>query len=259
MEPKLSVSTDKELLRIGADVVDLQDASTATYKTDDLGEFLRFAGIMDTTPESSLVIFYNAEQVQLFDSLVMVQPRLFDPMALCKMARHPRLEALTAINGKTMDADEFEALIRKLRKNLGSKGLELLDNLSNLTVSKATKVERKKDKRGNYTYLVSRESNGAEDFAPPETLTFSVPLFIGVEEAKPLEFDFRFDFKQKDGDVALMFTLESLNLREDLIHASAEVLQDALSVLEGVKSYRGELSRKIETDAWSKKINGINL
>lgn len=255
MEPKLSVSTDKELLRIGADVVDLRDESTATYHTEDLGEFIRFAGDKSATEH---VIFYSAELVSLFAAEVFAKPREYDAVAVCKMAVHPRLAILLKANGRKMDADDFETLMRQLKRNLDGKGLELLDNINNLTVSKATKIERKKDRGGNYRYSVSRESAGTEDFQPPESLAFKVPLFVGVESPRPLEFDFRFDFTQKDGDVALFFTIECLNLTEDLIYARASVLAEALAALE-IKSLRGTLERKIRDDSWSKKINGINL
>lgn len=259
MDPKLSVSTDNELLRIGADIVQLNDASSTTYKTDDLGEFIRYAANFSGPGSVPLLVYYNATEVHLYRSFVLNDPRSNDPMAICTMNYHPRLKALMDVNGKKHDADDFETLLRKLRRNMDERGKELFDNLTNLSLAKTTKVDRKKDGKGNYTYIVSRESSGKEDFTPPDAVSFSVPFFIGVTEEKELEFDFRFDFQQKDGDVNLQFTLESLNITEDLIHSSAEVLANALAVLDGVPCYRGTLSRKIADDSWSKKINGINL
>lgn len=263
MDPKLSVSTNNELLKLGNDVIELTDASTAAYHTDDLMQFVEFCKgqLTGTAPcaPNNYALFYKTDSVYLYHQNVFINPRSYDPLAICSMAAHPRLSMLVRANGSPMDVEDFEVLLRKLRANMGQPGLEILDNIRDLSVAKVQKVERKKNRStGDYHYLVSRQSAGEGDYAPPETVKFSVPVFLGVESPRSLEFDFSFDPKQKDDGVALIFSIENINLGEDLDAARRSVLAEVLSPLL-IPSYWGELKRDIKTDAWSKKINGPQL
>lgn len=257
MDPKLSVSTDKELLKLGNDVIELADESTAAYHTDDIMQFIEFC--KGKVVGGDYALFYGVSSVSLYHQHVFVNPRIHDPIAICSMAEHPRLSMLVRANGSPMDVEDFEVLLRRLRANMGQPGLEILDKIRDLSVAKVQKVERKKNRAtGDYHYLVSRQSAGEGDYVPPETVKFSVPIFLGVESPRSLEFDFSFDPKQKDDGVALIFSIENINLGEDLDAARRSVLAEVLSPL-SIPSYWGELKRDIKTDAWSKKINGPQL
>lgn len=253
LEPKLSVSTTQERLVLGADVIKLEDKSTETYVTDNFADFVRFA--KQRTEDT--VIFYNATgAVQV--GQMFKDPRHNPVVAMVGMRAHPRLQTLLDVNGKPLQLETFEVLLRKLKANLSQDGLLVLDKVLDFRVAKVQKIERKKERNGNYRNVVSRESAGTDDFIPPEVLKFSVPLFQGEIVPVTVSFDFRFDFKDRGDSVETFFTLENLNIEEELLDARKEAIGGSLTEA-GFTAFWGRRDTAMDTDAWKYLRNPVEL
>lgn len=253
-ESKLTVSTTQERLTLGADVIKLDDQSRETYHTDDFKEFVKFAKA--NASEGSLVI-YNDEQATMVGPLFK-DARNNGPKAVVVMKTHPRLEEILKINGKDLSLQAVETLLRKLKKNLVPDGLLLLDRVCDFKVAKVQKIERKKERNGNYRFLATRESAGTDDFTPPETVKFDVPLFEGMEEKVSVVMDFRFEYTDRADGVTLSFTFENLNIEEELLEARKMVLGDALSST-GITALWGSHQILLGTNNWSFQRNPADI
>jgi hypothetical protein len=252
MDPKYAITTDKERLIIGADVIQLKDQSSETFNTDYFSDFVRFITKVKSNNDT---VFYN-ERGAILMPAVFEDPRHTNPLAKVTIATHPRLEALLNVNGKSMGLDTIENLLRRLKGNLNPDGLELLNNVADFKVAKVQKIERKKERNGNYKFNVSRESAGSGDFIPPETVRFRVPIFQGLVETVTIEMEFRFEFKDTGDSVRLEFTLENLNIDEVILEARKTALWKSLNEA-GVTAYWGGLVKNLQTDAWQYQRNAV--
>lgn len=251
-DPKYNITTDKELLRFGADVINLEDRSTETYETDDFVDFVRFV-----KPLGYGTTFYSATGAHHLRGIgAPGEARNNDPIASVNLTTHPRLKTLIEINGKPQGLDAMEVILRKLKTNLDTDGIALLDNLADFKVAKVQKIERKKERNGNYKFNVSRESAGSGDFAPPETVKFRLPLFNGLPDTTAIPMEFRFEFTDRGDGVALHFTFENLNLDEVLLEARKAALGEALRGAE-IAAFWGDVERRLDTNAWMYHRNAV--
>lgn len=251
LEPKLAVSTTQERLVLGADIIKLEDWSGEMYITDNFADFVRFA----KPRASETTIFYNATGAVQVGQMFQ-DARRNRIQATLNMKAHPRLQTLLDVNGKPQALEAFEVLLRKLKTNLNPDGLLVLDKILDFRVAKIQKIERKKERNGNYRNVVSRESAGTDDFIPPETMKFTVPLFQGEAVPVTVTFDFRFDFKEERDTVATFFTLENLNIEEELLEARKSTIGGSVEA-EGFTAYWGRREVNFDTDAWKYQRNPV--
>lgn len=256
-EIKSMTLADKEqTLRFGADVIRLGDYTAQEFVTTDIEDFLAYVqGIRAMPTAEHAVIEYNQNAVQYWASRHPEMPRVETPLATCKLTSSARLRAIESVNGKVLDRSDLERLLRKLIDNLDTAGRDLLDNLSDFNVSKVTKIKRSKQPNGNYSYAVTKESAGSDDFVPPKKLSFTVPVFDGIETDYKFSFDFEFDYLESQGEVALRFKMENLNLDEAIFKARKEIIKKYLESVAEIPAYWGSRQVRLATDEWSYKRN----
>ena len=252
---------DREVnkLLVGRAFVELNDCSEQKFETTDLGDFCKYLSTkqatVDPIDKDQPVVEYNEDGLHAYESQFSIDPRNVAPFASCYLKTAPRLERLIQKNGRWMSREELETLLRGLKDNLSTVGLELLDNVMDFSVSKVTKIKRTKTPKGNHNFSVSRDSAGSDDFTPPEFLIFKVPVFTMVKDVTEasLKFDFSFDFSDRgDGNVDLKFKLENLNLDDDLFNARRDILKTEVDKL-GIQSFWGNRIKILQTDEWKYK------
>lgn len=233
-------------LLVGRAYVELKDASQQTFFTDDLDDFVAY--VKASKGKGGEVIEYSSQEVSAWREQESVRPRQDKAIATCSLRTGARLLKLLKVNGVWLGHEDLEVLLRIMRDCGGPEAMDLLDNLMNFSVSKVTNVKKSR-KGGNYVYSVSRESAGSDDFVPPSTLAFKVPVFDGLAGAHEIRFDFDFDFKEADGEVTLRFKLENLNLGDEIDKAKKADIMEAVKSI-GYPAYWG--SRKIieKDDTW---------
>lgn len=251
----MQLAENEQTLRLGADVIRLNDFTSQEFVTTDIEDFLSY--IKGDVQSPDAVIEYNQNAVQHWHSRTPVSPRDEKPLATCKLTSSTRLRAIEAVNGKTIGRDELEQFLRRLIDNLDVPGRDLLDNVMDFNVSKVTKIKRSKQSNGNYHYSVTKESAGADDFVPPKKLSFTVPVFDGIDTDYKFTFEFGFDYVEAGGEVALRFKLENLNLDEAIFKARKEIIKKYLESVAEIPAYWGSRVVHLATDEWSIKKNDV--
>ena len=249
---------DREVnkLLVGRAFVELNDFSEQTFKTDDLSGFVDYIkSLKKKAKDFSHPVFIEADEnkVTAFKRMISTDPRNEIAIAECSLSISKRLDSIIRANGNWISADKMEELLKSLRNYTTPEGLELLDNIMDLSISKITKI-RKTKSGGNYTYSVSRESSGADDFKPPKQLTFDVPIFNRFESHFGFRFDFDFDYKEIDGKVDLLFKIENLNIDDELLTARRAIVMDEfISKIDEVEAFWGHRRITNQDDAWKYK------
>ena len=252
----LQLADKEQTLRLGADVIRLGDFTSQEFVTTDIEDFLSYVqGLRDTPTASRAVIEYDQNSVKYWASRYPEMPRDEKPLATCKLTSSARLQALQNINGRNVTRDDLESFLRKLADNLDSAGRDLLDSIMDFNVSKVTKIKRSKQPNGNYHYSVTKESAGSDDFVPPKKLSFTVPVFDGIDTDYKFTFEFGFDYVEADGLVALKFKLENLNLDEAIFKARKAIIKTFLESVSEIPAYWGSRVVHLATDEWSFKRN----
>lgn len=243
-------------LLIGRAFVELNDFSEQKFSTTDLNDFCKYvkASIGPNEKVPRPVIEYDETGLRAFRNLFSVDPRNDNAFAYCRLSTAPRLERLIQKNGNWMPRGDLETLLQGLKENLSTAGLELLDNIKNFSLSKITKVKRQKQKNGDYSWSVTRESAGTDDFVPPDALIFEVPIFsmIGVSKEQ-IKFDFNFDYTEcSDGNIELKFKIENLNLADNLFEIRRKIIKEEVDKID-IDSFWGSRGILIQTDEWKYK------
>lgn len=249
--------TEKEhVLRLGADYIRLGDYTNQEFVTTDIEDFLSYVQSLRSMPTANhAVIEYDQNSVKYWSKQSPEMPRIEVPLATCKLTSSARLRAIENVNGKTLRNVELEQLLRKLIDNLDTTGRDLLDNMEDFSVSKVLKVKKNKQSNGNYHYSVTKDTAGADDFVPPKKLSFTVPVFDGIDTDYKFTFDFEFDYSESGGEVALRFKMENLNLDEAIFKARKEIIKKYLESVAEIPAYWGSRVVHIATDEWSFKRN----
>lgn len=250
----IQLADKEQVLRFGADFIKLSDATAQEFVTTDIEDFITYVQRLHKDGFGSTVE-YNQSAVQYWPCRISDNPRDEKPLATCKLASSARLQAIQRVNGSEISRDTLEQFLRKLLDNLDTAGRDLLDNVMDFNVSKVTKIKRSKQPNGNYHYSVTKESAGSDDFVPPKKLSFTVPVFDGIDTDYKFTFDFGFDYVEAGGEVALKFKLENLNLDEAIFKARKEIIKKFLESVSEIPAYWGSRVVHLATDEWSFKRN----
>lgn len=228
----------------------LEDKSYQVFTTDDIDSFVEYCNIYEEKENTDLFLEASTSCVKGFRGYKFDNVREEECFAECAFFTSEYINSLSSVNSRFISDTDMQSLLKKMRVNIGTDGLELLDNIMDLSISKITKI-RKSKKGANYNYSVSRESAGMDDFVPPKKLSFNVPVFAGFENEAIFTFDFDFDYKEDDGQVRLFFKIENLNLKEILLSERKRIIKEHLSFIEKSKILWGSRKKYLGTDEWS--------
>lgn len=250
-ETRINVIAKDGEARVGKTFFTLNDESAATFVAESFEDFKAYVGTFKT---QRVGLFYNNVGIMAYDmDTVDTEVRTAEPLASFKWQLSAIAELICSTNGRKMDRDSAERFFRRVAGYGDDKILDLLSRIKDFSVSKKLKIDRKKDGRGNFTFLVSRESAGSDDWTPPEKISFDFPLFEMIPNKVKLTMDFSFDFHADDDDddesVKLEFLLEDLAIKENIQRQKNEVIQAIIKDLPGTR-YCGGLAIQKRTDSW---------
>lgn len=227
--------------QIGSELIGLENRSTETLRTDDpeqfVGFFLGFGGgfvppLDSDTPvhllhplQFRVMAFALPEGIKAW---AMGNPSRYKaPLCELDLKIHPRLQRiLRDINRQDLTPKEATANLRSLRDNMDQAGLAVYMKSRDFKVSIKTTLAEKREASGAHSIQMSVDGKLEDEWNPPETVKFKVPLFERIPLTVELELDFSVIIREKDGDrpAQAFFRFESLNLEEDLLAARRAVL-----------------------------------
>lgn len=227
-----NVQNPGEKTVVAADIVRLHDKSRQTILTDSPEQFIelydgevRFGG--DVPP----MVLATTQEVKLWDP---EEPSAYkEPSAVLKLAAHPRLKRVLAANRQNMRASEATDFLKSLRNNIDENGSNVLMKSRDFKVSRKHTITEKRDESGQFNIMVAAEGKIEDNWTPPESVKFTVPVYEHIPLCVTLELDFSVVIKEPEdkekGCFEAFFKFESLNLEEDLLAARRAVLTEWLT------------------------------
>ena len=227
----------------------LQDESKKTFETDNMEAFESFLA----DKEGGNEIYFNADHLYL----VPAKPSMNShALAHCAMKPSAALALLSSKAGKDMGILDFEKFLTALRKNC-SEANRVLSYLRNFSVAKKQTYERVSDNQGNFKLLIQKEGAEGGNWTPPETMSFEVPVFSYLDDTMEIIFDFRY-FIADEGSKP-MFTLENLNIIEEVQDRRREIIESRLGNAATCPTFWGESKLHVATDKWKYQENKATL
>ena len=222
--------------QIGAELVTLENRSTETLRTDDpeqfVGFFLGFGGGFvpalesgHPQPDYRVMAFALPNGIKAWS---MGNPSRYKaPLCELDLTTHPRLRRLLEeINKRNLEPKQATDLLRSLRDNLDEAGLHVYMKSRDFKVSIKTTLAEKREPSGNHSIQVTTDGKLEDEWTPPQSVKFKVPLFERIPLTVDLELDFSVVIREKTENepAKAYFRFESLNLEEDLVAARRAVL-----------------------------------
>ena len=245
MEKKIVVNHTGEKLLLGNDFFVLKDDSHNTFVTSDVKDFFKY--------------FEDSEKGEVFydhDEATYSVGTGREKKALAKLFLEESIpmQKIGRLNQSGMPLSSFETILRSLRNYMDANGLQILSNLKDFQVNKIKKFERTYDRTtGNYSHKVVQESD-RNDFNPPETIEFEVPMFENIDDTFKVVFDFEFTFRENDDGVMVTFTLSNLEFKKEYLDRKKEILKEYMGD-SPIQEYWGKSSPVLKDDSWKYKIN----
>lgn len=239
---KMTIDLKGDKLLLGAHFHTLEDKTETTFKTEHLGEFARFvkdkdAGLLVMCGEGGVVAQAPAPD------------RYTKPVAVCTLGdSKPLAELLDTVN-KRIPMSEFTEFLESFKRFTSQEGMALLDGLRNFKMKKVLDIQSTKDNRGNFRYAVSLESGGKDDFAPPATLVFAVPVWAHVPDLFTHTFELHFSVQGQASSPVMTFTLKSFDVEDRLQERKKEIVDSALAGCPQVRFWGAQDVQK-QDDAW---------
>jgi len=227
-----NIQNPGEKTLVAAEIVRLQDKSRQIITTDSPEQFIelydneaRFGG--DIPP----LALATTQEVKLWQSEEANAYK--EPLAVLKLAAHPRLKRVLNANGRNLRASEATDFLKSLRNNIDEAGGVVLMKSRDFKVSRKHTIAEKRDENGQFNIMVSAEGKIEDNWTPPASVKFTVPVFEHIPLTVTLELDFSVVIKEPEdkekGCFEAFFKFESLNLDEDLLAARRAVLTEWLT------------------------------
>lgn len=259
MEPKITVvaKDGQANVKIGADMIILQDRTESTFHTKIIGEFISYINNI-TNDREKPIVYANGKRIEAYIGCVNYN---IHPISICDLEYHPKLLLLcTNIKRQTpVYVKEMEQFLENLKDCLDGAGRELLKYLKDFKQSIVLDVERQKDNKGNFTNSIKRSVRGKEekaDYVFPDKITFTVPMFNYDEHRITIEVETRFDFDLGANDVKMYWNLVNFDLDTILDELAKAYIMAKLDMVEN--KHWGLLNIIQQTNEWSYKQNQLD-
>ncbi len=243
---KINIDLKGDTLRIGSDFHELKDTTVATFKTNELGEFVKF---MAEARSDEAVILCQP-------SVVIAHPTEHDryarPLAVCVLAVSEPLAKLQAMEGEDVSLAAFTDFLESFKRFGDAKVLDLLGSVRHFKLKKMVSVESSKEKNGDYSFRVGLES-GNDDFQPPANLQFVVPVFKHMDETITLNFELIFKVPSA-APPRLEFVLQNFAMDDEVLARQRSIIDSKITALSPKKLW-GETELTVQDDGWKYKPN----
>jgi len=132
-------------------------------------------------------------------------------------------------------------------------GGDLLNRLKNLSVKKVQNIERKKDDRGNFTFLIETKSN-SDDLELPIEIKFTVPVFKHhpetIELIYSIYFDYNVEHQNEEPKANMYLTLKNYSAEDIIETKSQEIIEKYLKNFKTKNIYWGSSDIVLDDDSW---------
>jgi len=249
---KVIINTDSKngKLLMGSDFHVLKDETEIGLNTSDMDSFLSY---LEDFKDYSVT--YDEDHASAVPKKYGYHDNI---IARCGMQISNALDKIKTMLNYQLSLERFEYFLLYMKPFLDEGGLNLLALSRDFKVSKLTKIVRKKERNGNYHFMISKESADNEDFEPPETISFHIPIFKHVDTSHKFTFDFEFDYKLDDGEPNVFFKFFNAQFETQLKEFQKELMVDLLSSLK-CKKFWGDIMIHKQTDSWKYQENRIHI
>jgi hypothetical protein len=179
------------------------------------------------------------------------------PFAHCTLADSAPLAMVLANVGFELGILDFETFLTAMRPYTHGSTLQVLSHLRNFSVAKKQTYQRVVDNAGNFKLNIQRESAGSEDWVPPPTMTFEVPVFRLLKETIIIECELHFTIKDDGAKPA--FRLSNLNLKDQLEDRRREIVEERLGKAATCPKYWGQSTLHALDNGWQYRENKAAL
>jgi hypothetical protein len=248
---KMIIDLKGDRLLMGADFHTLEDKTQATFKTDQIPEFVK---LVRKAPSDSKILITPSALV----AWPAETDRYTKAIASCSLSASDALKEIAAIHGQIQPLAKFTEFLEKFKRFTNTAGLDFLGNLRHFKLKKIVKAEYNREKNGDFSAMVSLESAGNEDFDPPKTLVFEVPVFKFLPElADSIRLSFEVNFAIVQGESpALNFTLTNYAYADELLARQVEIINRHLGDLTQDKLW-GSQEITQQDDSWKYEPNPL--
>jgi hypothetical protein len=254
-QPLFNITSDKDgKVLVGNDFHVLEDQSLGIFKTEYLNHFIDY--VISTKSGTLSKVYYTTEGCEAFDDIEVKKNT--EPTAICRFEKTRILAYVAGIEGQKMNLGKFEEFLRTTRNYLSADSArKFIDFTDNVQISKVKTIKRQKDNQGNFAYSFTSEK-GAGDFIFPKQVSFTVPLLVGLQAMRELNFDFYFEWQEIQETPNLLFTLKNIRLNEIIEEAILEIIEEKLSA-PFVYAKNGSFDIVAKTDEWKYKRNPLEI
>jgi hypothetical protein len=253
MESKINVLAKDGKVLVGSDFHTLQDFSEKKFSTSSFEDFVAYCAKLESEGYKGLCLYYTSTTIAAYESDIT---RYSVPIATCNFSASEFVKRLKMANNASMSLEQFGTFLKEMKSCMDGNGLAVLSTSQDFKINKVSKITRSKGRDGNINYSYTRESTGKDDFMPPESITFRVPVFEFLDDEREFSFEFEFDYKENDGVVTTMFKLTNSRFETILRDFQKEIIMKNLEPVKWPK-YWGSLSIETMTDEWKFKKNQI--
>ena len=218
---QFNIQNPGENTRIGSEIVKISDRSKAMAWTDSPEQFVTIV----SHEEASMCFAAEDSILAWSDKDLSVPSRESEPFAKLSLSTHPRMERIKAMNGRRMAPAECISVLKSLRDNLDEHGI--LMKAYNFKVSRKVTVEEERQPSGEHAFTSKVEGKMEDSWVPPESVTFSVPVYKFIPLKVKISLSFEVVIVQPEDakkPTEVYFKFESLNMDEDLMMARRAVL-----------------------------------
>lgn len=237
---KLNIDIKGDTLRIGADFHTLEDHTKSTFKTSELGEFVKF---MEGEPTPAVILCRPTQ--------VTASPAETDrysiALAECDLQLSPPMARLMAMESANVSLSDFTEFLESFKRYGDAKVLDLLASVRHFKLKKLVSVESSKETNGDYSFRVGLES-GNDDFQPPANLGFSVPVFKHMDEQITLNFELLFKVPSA-APPRLEFVIQNFALEDEVLARQREIITAKIASLKPKKLW-GLNQVIVRDDSW---------
>lgn len=220
---QFNIQNPGENTRIGSEITKLSDRSRAMALTDSPEQFVNLV-----SHEVTSMCFAEELEIEAwYDTDIQSPVRESEPFAMLKLATHPRMARVMAMNTKRLAPVDCISTLKSLRDNLDENGLKILMKAYNFKVSRKVTVEEERQPSGEHAFTSKVEGKMEDSWVPPKFVTFSVPVYKFIPLRVNITLGFEVVIIQPEDSkkpTEVYFKFESLNLDEDLMMARRAVL-----------------------------------
>lgn len=241
---------EKPIIRVGSDIIELNDKSVSFFSTDNIDDFAEFVKKYGKDAQ----LYYDKQNVACTR-----QDHKYGNLSIaeCNLKLSMPLKILIDLNHTGQSLESMEMFLKRMKGYMTSEKL-LYKSLKNLNLRKIMEVKKQSSNNGDFAYAIKFESGGTDDFQPPENLTFEVPIFEHKDDVITLDFDFNFTPRMNGERCEITASIENLNLDEQVEKHCKFHMETYLQSIEGEK-YWGALDLHNKTDKWMYHENNLTI